>query len=457
MWSGKNALLLSLLFSSCSLLSFQDFEINCSVKEDTLFFSEENISLTFSEAPEKESCQRLVTLICEGSTASLSFDWADDSTLSFCPKNGWQKGKKYELTVNGFFYVSTGAIYNSTLKRNFTYGRKDEDFSLVSFPEDLLLENKVPLVFEFSSAVSPSSFTENFSLSPSASYDIFFSEDFKRVTLTPKEKWEKNTAYFWSLSEKVQSQSGLCLCKSQSAFLSSVFENDVAKLVECSPCLYNEIDDSYSILSSAPLDSLRNRQGIAFCLSKEISLEKARSSFTLTPTLKGSILPCDTSFTKFVFLSEEDYETGQRYEIKISLYGDHYFYFTPDIDFLTITGISLNNSPLPQDTVPCLSFPDDEKITLSFSFSTNIPFSERVKVEKSISLYLLFPLIAASPVLENVKWNLNGNLVTFTWTGIKKRDFPVYYQINVSGGKTNIKNERGQYLKEDLCCAFCLK
>lgn len=110
--------IIALPVSACSILSWEAFEIFCSVNEKDEYYQADTIILDFSILPDKKSMEEKANLLSNNLAVNTKKRWQGNS-LHICPVGSWQKGQTYKLIIDGSVKMNDGRVYNSGLFRAF--------------------------------------------------------------------------------------------------------------------------------------------------------------------------------------------------------------------------------------------------------------------------------------------------------------------------------------------------
>ena len=218
---------------SCNFLNFSFLETLCSVKENELFYSDDEIVVNFSFVMEEKSVEKNTKLSKNGKNLELSFEW-EEKSVKIKPKEGWSNGDLYSFEMNGSLRSVNKGTFKENLNRSFYYGFENQ-FLILENEKDIEekeISNYENLTFVFSKSVNQYSFAENFSILPSVNFTIVF--EGKKVYIIPDEKWENNTTYIWKLGD-LRAEDGYCTAKNYSGKIFT--EQDKEIPVENSPTI----------------------------------------------------------------------------------------------------------------------------------------------------------------------------------------------------------------------------
>jgi hypothetical protein len=470
MWKTKNRIvpitLFSLLLCYCNpFITFEYLDITCSIGEKQDYYADEYVHINFSHKPDKHDVEKKIHLYADGSTVMVDYEW-NDSSVSLRPHLLWQKGQFYSLDLQGALKMDDERTYTARLYRTFTYGEEGNAFELLS---DELHENI--LTFQFSKPVLITSFYEKFSLTPFADYHTDFSIDGNIVTISPKNGWSSNTIYSWSIKNMI-STDGYLMKKEYSGLLNGITDIKQPILELVCPVDY---DISGSIWYTAyTLDNhLLEDQAIGFSFSKPMDEASVAAGISFFPSINGHFVK-ETEL-RFVFVPNDRYQLSREYRITVSdtikdssglaLYEPQYLYFTTANQFLQVTEITFddNINPMPTDgtiinysMMPPVSSSDPVQIKTVINFSTVIPAENRYNAVNAISLSVLFPDSANSPLPVSAYWSDGGSRLSIEWSSftISSGDIKNYYILKVGGGQNGVKNQANEYLEGDVCVIF---
>jgi hypothetical protein len=452
--------LITFLLGACPLISFKQLEISCSLNEGEQYYAQETVDLKFSLRPNREETEQRLILIEGGLSTSPVFSW-EGRTLCLKPAAGWKKGEHYSVSLEGQLSMEDGRTYTTGITRAFIYGEKGNDFTLLSSTQSSAPEAP-GLVFTFSQAPKITSFTRQFSLSPSTEYITDFSGS--TVRLLPKKSWQINTRYTWTIKD-MESDDGYLMKKEYSGFFAGPEDPQVPFVKEICPVILSEDSVNHLWRSGLGLDSnLENGEGIGFVFSKPMDHGSLRSGISFYPSIKGYFMPAGEDAV--IFIPEEEYKPETEYRITLSesvkdslglsLFQENRFYFTPNRRYLRVEKVSLDSET--QALEPGGILQDHVLESPSFGLGVKIVFSQAIPPDKrksaadGVSLSVLFPASAHNPVQVSTQWLDNGAILSLYYEDLSPSNGGVdnYYQIKITSGSRGPVNGTGDYLKEDL-------
>ncbi|MDR1024592.1 MAG: Ig-like domain-containing protein, partial [Treponema sp.] len=365
----------------------------------------------------------------------------------------------YRIGLEGRIHTEDGRGYTTRLLRSFIYGREEDEFTLESSD----MEGDC-LILNFSRTPRLSSFSEHFSISPDTEYfcDLLGTT----VKIQPKTPWQINTRYTWSI-RNMESADGHIMKKYYSAAFSGSDDFEIPCLAEL--CPVNRQFSSgppYLWKWGTELDgSLENHEGIGFIFSKPMDHASLRSGISFYPAIKGYFE--DAGEDSIVFFPEEEYRLGTEYRITLSaavkdslglaFFEELHYYFSSAHHWLEVEKLSLDSGSLPLEPggIPQDHFllpAEPPGLELRIAFSRAIPPGRRRAAADAVSLSVLFPASAHSPVLVSVQWQDGGALLSMKFKDLSPSVTGVdnYYQIKILSGESGPVSDSGEYLKEDL-------
>lgn len=477
MLKQKNRLLLFVIpyfICSCTFLEFRDIDISFNISENQRFFEEQYIDVDFSYTPNTTDNEQDFVLKENQKVINTDIIWNSDS-CSIKPKEGWKKGCTYDFTIKGNILTKTNGTYQVDYTRHFIYGNEHEQFYLLntSIDENTVFENKLPITYTFNKPVKQYTFLTNFKLSPSIDYETTFVDN--TIIITPLEKWPVNTFFEWSF-ENVTSYDDYYINKDNKGSFKSFQDLDIPYIESTDVVsIYNE---TYTWLNR-DLSEIVNDQGIGLVFSRPMDYNSLQNALTFSPSLKGSLVKVDGSEdTKFIFIPSSYYKIDTLYKMQIStnakdkvghaLKSEVSKLFKSANQFITIKKIDAEHyDPESQDIeiydgtdsniINSVTIPDDGNIVIVIEFSTPIePEFKNTADATKVNISLDFPNTANNPKLTNIHWNESDNKMLLTVEDLSKgsSDKPIYYKISITGGEDGIRNESGEYMKEQLCVRF---
>jgi hypothetical protein len=450
-----------ILLARCKpLLSFEYLDVSCSVNPGASYYSGETVSLDFSIMPDRGEAERTLILTEGGLSRGPAFRW-EGRTLHLKPLTGWKKGEHYGLSLEGKLPMEDGRTYTVQLLRNFIYGLEGKEFTLVSSAVE---DDR--LVFIFSQVPGVTSFSSQFSLSPSVEYFCDFLE--KEIRILPKSPWQANTLYRWTI-KGMESGEGYHMKQEYSGVFSGPADPLLPRPLELCP-VNRSLGPPYLWKRGTPLDGkLENMEGIGFIFSKPMDQASLRSGISFYPSIKGYFE--EAGDDSIIFFPEEEYRLETEYRISIaqtvkdslglSLFEEARYYFSSAHQYLQVEKVSLDSR---EDSLQpggglqdhSLANPDPPILNLRISFSSAIPPAKRRAALESVSLSGLFPASAGNPALISAKWEDQGAALILVFEGLSLSGNGIdnYYQLKIGSGEQGPLNGEGEYLKEDLWYVF---
>jgi hypothetical protein len=441
-------------------VSFEYLDISCSAGQGAQYYCGETLDLVFSITPVKGETERNLILTEGGLSSGPVFTW-EGRTLHVKPLTGWKKGEHYGISLEGKLPTEDGRTYTVQIARNFIYGLEGNEFTLTSSS----VEND-RLVFRFSKVPGATSFSGQFSLSPSVEYFCDFLGN--EIQILPKSPWQANTLYRWTI-KGMESEDGYIMKREYSEVFSGPANLAVPRPLELCP-VDRSLGPPYLWKRGTALNgNLQNTEGIGFVFSKPMDMASLRSGISFYPSVKGYFE--EAGEDSIIFFPEEEYRLETEYRITISqtvkdslglsLFEEARYYFSSAHRYLEVERVhldsrtdSLLSGGLPQEHTLLNSSPPSLKIRIVFS--AEIPPANRKAALEAVSFSGLFPASANSPVLVSAVWEDRGAVLILLFENLSPSGDGIdnYYQLKISPGKEGPLTGDGEYLKEDLWYVF---
>lgn len=455
------------LLCGCHFISFEELSVTVHPDNESLFFTNETITVTFSIEPDKMSAEQEMKLTQDKSAVSCTKSW-DGNTCFISPTAGWQKGSHYSFCIDGPITLTDGRMYTVYERTDFLYGVQDDAFLLQEFQpaHHGEVSTNQSLQFTFNTAIDEQSFIAQFSLSPYASYKIRFSKDKKTAFVIPESEWPCNTFFSWTL-EPCRSADNYILSHTSKGTFSTITDTEAPVIVSVCPAEKND-DGSVTVLSQTSLDTLYGKQPVAFTFSKAMNTESIEDAIQFQPQCNGIVCNANGDDKTFIFIPTESYTVSQRYVLSVlqtaadthglHLYQAQQFNFTSRNEYLRITSIKTQDGILLEQnsTIEELQA-SDSTITFLISFSTAISEDYRQKTTDAISVSAIFPSSADYASCISAKWNATNTLLILEYKGfseMKSDGTASYYELTCTGGERGITNSAGAYMEDDVCVVF---
>lgn len=456
-----SVLFFSLTFLSCSIISFEELSISSNISTNETYFSENEISLTFSITPDYDTAEKLITLKEDSSTIELTFTW-NNNTCKIKPVSDFKKNARYILQLNGNLSTKDNRTYETNFLRTFIYGTQDDYFVLASFENPDVGTNTETITLTFNKPVNISNFEDNFSINPHISTERTYSSDKKTITISPETKWPVNTYFTWNIKK-----------------LTSEENYETRREYSQTFCYIH--DYLQPGLVSSNLNDRKITDTLSFTFNKIINLQSFEKYFSITPYIKGYYTQEETTIT---FHPLSNFEIKKEYTIQFSqkitdensipLYKDIYKTFIPTNDFLKIQSISINeiqNIALSEDleissttlnsqtttttnTTPQINITNTDTLFIEIIFSKPISKDKLTSAEKAITLEAQFPPDVSYPKLTSLNWNTDKTKLSMTYSNISKSYQDVLYKLTVNSSKTYFLTEDEEYMEKDTCVHF---
>lgn len=462
-------LLLFGIFSSCKLVSFENLEIFCNLPEKVDYFESDNIVLNFSISPDHQDIEKNINLSLENSSIECEYEWIEN-TCCIKPQKGWTYGCTYEFIVSNLILMEDGRSYKINIQRIFYYGNKDNFLVLnnCSISDKSTIDFLTTIKFNFNKPVDIVSFVNNFSISPTISYNVEFSDENKTVLITPVDFWKPNSFYSWTLND-ILSNDKYPLIKSYSQGFYTPIDT-IQPEIELI-CPVKENNQTYSWLSNKKLDDLMIDNHIGIIFTEPIDFYTLKNSLSFSPNNEGDLIQNDIEGKKFIYVIKNYWNIEKEYQMtisknvkdknNISLHDDNIFYFKPKPDYFELEKIIIDQTEInvfDENINNILSTTNTNDISIYFFYNKNISDNFKDKAFESINLNSFFPSSALSPIILSVSW-INDSTLKINYKGFSFNTSEVvnYYLLNITGGINVILDEFGNYLEKNICVYFTIQ
>ena len=460
------------IFSSCNLISFEDYSVDSNLKGSLTTFNGESVIFLFNCDVIPYYVENSITLKKEENTCEVNYQWLSPSLVTIRPKEGWVKGNFYQCELKGNIYEKSGITFSVNENCSFIYGSSEEKFILVKAPfEEDSFEQDESLVFEFNYSVDRAKFDDCFIFDSSVPYRIEVSDDNKIYKIIPVSKWAINESLNWSLNELVANDN-LILSGKREGKINIIRDFNRPELLKI--CAVESFSEDAVWYTELLLNkNISKKMPIGFIFSKSMNIDSVRNGIDITPSVNGYFTCISDNYEKFLFIPEENYAIETEYLIsvnsdimdkdQIKLVRDYREKFVSGDSYLYIKTIQLENESsinIQNENIPeCIDvnlgedISGEKEMSAYILFSSSIKDENLLKVENMISLSLVFPLTSANPVKTAVTWNSTRDIITVTWKNmtVSSDDVDSFYKFEVTGGKTGVDTGNGNYLKESLC------
>ncbi|MBO5691575.1 MAG: hypothetical protein J6R96_06935, partial [Spirochaetaceae bacterium] len=331
---------------SCSFIDFSQLEVSCSLPENGGYFNEAELEVIFSLEVEALSLQEILVLQRNGSTVATELRKTGASVF-IKPTEPWQKGASYNLGIQGDVALVAGGSHQVRLYRSFTYGPKSPAFSLVDWSQPT--ENESSLEFQFTVPVDSTSFSKNFSLTPSISYTYQLEDEGRRVKIIPEEEWKYNQRYSWSI-QGLESQDGFLLDKKYEGDFLGQIDTELPVLERI--CGVHLVAENEYFPKEGEVSNLCDKEPLLFQFSKDMDFDSLSSGLRFEPSCAGQLRRGNNN-REFLWVPEENWSLEEEYRVVvssevqdlsgISLGKQQEAFFTVDNEFLQVLSVSFGD------------------------------------------------------------------------------------------------------------------
>lgn len=456
----KSIFLLLAIFSksffSCGVISFERLDTEISIAENADYYNGENIEVFFSSKMLHPTVEKIITLKKDGAKIETEFIWQNERCL-VKPIGGFIPGCAYDFSLRGQARTADEREYSVAISRKFIFGEKEKNFILEEFFSPK--ESDAALEFRFNKEIDVARFEQEFKISPYIQANKEFSFDKKIVKIIPKDKWQNNTFYTWTL-ENIFSADGYKIHTAYSENFMAANEHIRPQVICVCPVILNENmeTEKATFLKEQSLSALRGKQPLGIIFSKPMDFNSVKNALYFEANLGGVLLKVDEY--KFIYAPYENYKIGQEYLLTIDksakdifgleMQSQKNFYFSSDDDFLKITSIETDSVRLQENCITEIYVPDDGTLFLKIQFSSDISSRCHKSIESAIRLGAFFPNSANPAKLNSIR--PNGKSIVLCWNNLSK---DCIYELKILGGKNYLANDFDEYLEEEKC--FYLK
>ena len=448
---AMSAFILLAIFFSCDIISFEKLGAEISISETSDYYNSENIEITFSSQMQSQTVERIVALKKDGSRIEAEFIWENEKCL-VKPIGGFIPGCAYDFSLSGQAQCADGREYDIAISRKFIFGEKEKIFVF----EEFLSPNESggALELRFNKEIDVASFEMEFKISPYIQTNKEFHSDKKSVRIIPKDKWQINTFYTWTL-ENIFSADGYKIHKTYSEnFMAESAHIRPQLLCVCPAILDENLEaEKATFLEEQDLSALHGKQPFGMIFSKPMDFDSVENALYFEPNIGGVLLKADER--KFIYVPYENYKIGQEYLFSVNksakdifgleMQSQRNFYFSSDNEFLKVIYVGTDSQRL-EDGITEISIPDDGTLFLKIEFSSDISPKCYSSIEGAIKLGVLFPNSANPAKLNSIR--PNGNSVTLSWNNLSKEGI---YELKILGGKNYLASDFDEYLEEEKC------
>ena len=466
--------LLFLIFASCKLISFEEFNARISILEGQNYYDKEFLELDFSPALEKKVAENFIALKEDGASCQTETLWSGNKCL-IKAAGGFKKGFKYSFAFKGLVLTEDGRNYNVDIRREFIFGKESEMFFATEIQEPQKNSNENQgLTFKFNKEADKGVFERSLAISPAIDCKKIWSPDGKTVEVFPAEKWKANILYNWRL-EKLLSQDGTKISKSYSGTFMAVEKSQAPKLLRACPAIdgifYEKMD----------LNSLLERQALGIEFDSEMNFESLKNGIYWTPFVDGFWTQIDKK--RFIFAPSQNYKAGTEFLMTISESVEDVFgikiaeseniKFTPRTEFISLEVFcagakkgenEIQKLRLEKGIVNKIEILEGSPLIIIFEFSKALDKRAVASFKNAARMQRLFPLDAAQCNLDSIDWTADSSLencrsIQMEWSGFdfSTSEEEIIYELKVNGGENFIYNRFGEFLKEDECFYISLK
>jgi hypothetical protein len=445
--------------------------------ENQVLAADDTIRLTFSKAVERSAAESLLSIASVDGIASGDLSWSG-RTLVFRPVPELVAAKRYRLEFRGRVTLFDGRQFDVRREVPFFSVSAEPGLRVVGFSPANGASAAVasPLTLTFDAAVDAGSFTEGFTVSPSASYTTSWSADSRTVTVEPLAWTGGNVS--WRLSTAVRSSSGVPLTAALSRSFQTNADQTPPMVMGLAPAAPLRIDPMTWVAAGPDLNAIRTGDALLLTVSEPVSPRSLSSALRLTPSVKGHwetqrlVEPCE-----YVFLPDENWVPGTAYSLQLTgleddagnLQRPYLTAFTPAVPYQQVTAITLTGvsasvygaESLGRPNVFPVCVPSGVagalQIAVTLAFSEPFSSSDRTQFATLPFCTVLFPTEGSlpPPALVTVSFADDATVVLiYQGFSAGSSAAPNYYRIRIPGGPGGLKTHSGSLLKEDTWLDF---
>jgi hypothetical protein len=474
----KRALLLgTLLVAGCGLVDLSPFTVSTwPATPDGVVASASSVWIEFSEPVEKDVVEPLFSVGAGGQTLGGDLSWSGNR-LTFTPLKPFAPGVRHLLQLHGTIRTSAGRSFDELVVVPYYVGTDAAPPVVMSATpsEGAVTSVTTPLVLTFSQPVSASSFTDAFSVSPTASFTVSWSPDGTVATVTPTTRWVPESLSTWTVATACKSAAGIAVQRAWSGTF--LVQSDAV-----SPTVVSTESASISggtvLTGLGPLSALQSGDSLVMNFSEDVDAGTLQTAFSLTPTVAGTLRKLAPG--SFAWVPSDPWLMGQEYLLAIStdlkdmagtpLAVAYREPFTTAVPTQTVTNINLEGSltgtlPLaaPLNNAAPYLLPwvnsgvvQDSALVLTVTYHFARPYdaASQITIAAAIRMTGYFPSSVVSPQVLGASW-LDPTTFRVAYIGFKRSDNSPslqrrYYRISIPSGRDQTVNQEGAYLKDPV-------
>jgi hypothetical protein len=387
--------------------------------------------------------------------------------MYFDPVPALRSGVRYVLDFRGRVTLENGQAFDANEEVPFYVGHPGPGPVLLSSdPTDGGTSGiGRPLLLRFTSPIDANSFAREFDLQPSTETVVTWDASGMVVTIAPREAWTNLATYAWKAGKDLSAPDGTPMGIEYAGRFRVQEDSTAPTVSSVVPALRGNFNPTGNDLNHTGADD-----ALLITFSEDIQTDSLTSAFTLTPTVKGTILRISAGV--YAFTPESRFVMDQHYTLRISetvkdpsgnkLAFPYERSFTPDIPVQVVQSIKAVYSAAEVEwsifnSLDAKAVTIDVTGTLRLVLRFKEPFSAEcgAKLVSAIVLDGYFPSSLADPSLVTAFWA--GDLtLSLTFTGLQKSTSEIgrYYKLTVPGGAPSSDNGSGSFLKEDVWLYF---
>ena len=476
----KNKFFIFFLFSifsfiSCDILRTSLFEVVLCTPESGYQSEPEkiNISLDFSNDPDRASVEKNFSLTGDGNRVKGTFTW-NDKKMIFSPLTPLEINTDYTLTLSADAHDTKGLSMDESFNRYFSTRPDDTRPVLISSHPEMyseITDARAEIELEFLLPVPLKTLYDNVSFSPLMPGIWRLESDERFAVFTPAEPWAQKTRYEIRFSTSLTDNNGMNIGNDFLCIFTTKVDIEIPYLVSAtritnqneSITLFSdrgyssafespvenqewEKDDKLTLIFSEPVDGLSVKNYTSVENGPNLIMETSAGYETEFTFRFESIPIYESRFTLRVKPGIKDAagnESKEEYIYKIFANGK---YSKPP----TLAGIRIPMSPN-SNTVNELIFYETNSLFSSFPItSEKYPSDENIYTW--IELYFLTAEEASIDLfslMELFRIDTNNNVISFSPRQIKDTDFSMtephigmeeYKRVEITGYLTNSTN-----------------
>jgi len=421
------------------------------------------VILKFDTEMEKTEAEGILQIGSDNGSVRGDKFW-NGNDLYFVPVSGWTAGTRYTLSLAGSMRSVDGRELRIERFIPFYAINRNRHPVLDRFTPssgESVGTNDVIFEFYFSRSMNKQSVESALTLESIGNKTYEWSADDTVLKIFPDKALSPWNLYRWNLKDSAECTDGIPLSKSYSGYIKTDLDQVLPQVTNIYPVL--KADGCWYPTGADIETNLRQGHGIAVTFNKPMG-ENTLRSLRFEPSLAGRAEFLSEDSIVYIFSRDPEPETTYTLIISgdtrdsegLKLGNDYRINFTPDIPFLKIISLTVNENTVLNDftalnnLLPVQIDPGTSRLFFSVYFSLPFNYEEKLNLMQKITLTPFFPKTLPPIALEYISW-ISDDRLYMRWEGLTSGEDNIhFYKLTIPGGKGGISSDTGIHMKENI-------